>query len=106
VSGEHHHDDNGGTELIVVGAGIAIGLVVIMPIILAILQTILFILLTVVGIGAAGTIGYLTWRVKHPRAITHWEYPGSKQIPPSIPKEGYHVLTTAQLKEILGRKER
>jgi hypothetical protein len=103
VDGHHTHGDDGGLWVVAVGiAGIV--LIVTLPVILAILQTLLLILVVVAGIAIGGGVAYLGYRIRHPRLPAS---PGQRglwrPVRREIPQQGYHVLTTEQLREIMER---
>ena len=108
MDGAHSHGNGDGTAIVVVGGMVVIAGVIMMPIILAILQAIMVILLTVAGIGVVGGASYLIYRAKHPKPLGctqgGWrELPMTKH-PQELPEATTHVTLTAEQYENLVRR--
>jgi hypothetical protein len=111
MDGQHTHTHGGsgdGAAMVVAAGTVVIGGVILMPIILAILQAIMVILITVAAMAVAGGAGYLIYRHKHPKPLgytqTDWrELPRARQ-PKALPEAATHVTLTAEQYENLVRR--
>ena len=114
MDGAHHHHGNGGgipPEALMILAVVA-GIAIIGPIVLAILQAIITILLICIGVACVGIATFLCLRVRgsHRDGTLPWQQRGYGVIqPPAKPREitastpdilGHIILTAEEYEEI------
>jgi hypothetical protein len=111
MDGSHTHDGGGfdPTPVLVVIAG-GVALMFVLPVVLAILQVLLWVLIIMAGIAAGGVAAYITYQVKHRHdgvKPAPWQtLPVDRAQPQRAlpqPQPGHHVITTEQLQELLRR---